>query len=423
LPAQGVVALLDFGGSGTGLTLADAGSNLEPIGETVRLTEFSGEQIDQAVLTHVLAVMSKSGQVDTASTTALGVLRRLRDQCRQAKERLSSETATVLAAELPGSRSDIRLTRTELESLIEGPFGAVVTALEEALDRNRIPPANLAAVATVGGGASIPLITDRLAERMRVPVVTTPLPQLTAAAGAALLAERGPAGDVPTGMATAPEAPTGRATAAWAAGAAGLAAGESATDGAASATFRALAWSQDDTGGQEVVPYAGTDYDYDAAGAGEGPQMDLVRDEQTADAEAAPLPWYRRPSLIFAAAATLLVLALGGLAITLTSNGGTPSPGQTSAPSPPAPAPPPPPQTVTVTGTPTTTVAPAPPPPTTTQAPTTTAPTTTTETTTTTTTTAPTTTTATTTTQPTTTPPTTTRTRRVPIFPFPRPGG
>lgn len=420
LPAEGVVALLDFGGSGTNITLADAASNFEPVGETVRVTEFSGDQIDQAILTHVLADISKSGGVDPAATTAVGALNRLRDECRQAKERLSADTATVLVAELPGYRSDIRLTRTELESLIEGPFGSVISGLEESLDANGIPAAKLSAVATVGGGAAIPLVTQRLSERLRVPLVTTGQPMLTTAAGAALLAEQGPAADAPTGMAAAADAPTGMAaaadaptgmaTAAWAAGAAGTAAGESATDGAQSATFRALAWSEDDTAGPEVVPYAGEEYGHDTAVAGARPPMEFRRDEETAAPEEAPLPWYRRPQLIFAAAAALLVLALSGLAVTLTSKSSTTNPSKTTAPAPtsaaPAPGTPPPPQTVTVTGdngqpTVVTTQAPPPPPPSSTAAPTTTPAQTTTTTTTqpTTTTTQPTT----TTTQPTTT--------------------
>ena len=61
LPTSGVVALLDFGGSGTSISLADAGTGLEPIGETVRLTDVAGEQIDQAVLTHVLDVIANTG--------------------------------------------------------------------------------------------------------------------------------------------------------------------------------------------------------------------------------------------------------------------------------------------------------------------------------------------------------------------------
>ncbi len=126
-----------------------------------------------------------------------------------------------------------------------------------------MPAASLAAVATVGGGAGIPLVTQRLSEQFRVPVITTPQSQLNVAAGAALLADRDLAADAPTGLAAAADAPTGIAPAAWAAGAAGLAAGESAADGAPSATFRALAWSQDDAPGAEPVPYTGEDYTAD----------------------------------------------------------------------------------------------------------------------------------------------------------------
>jgi hypothetical protein len=310
-----------------------------------------------------------------------------------------------------------------LEGLLEDPFGGVVAALQDSLDRNRIPAGNLAAVATVGGGASIPLITERLSERIRVPVVTTLRPQLNAGDGAAVLAVRGPAADAPTGMAAATDAATGMATAAWAAGAAGLAAGESASDGGQSATFRALAWSEDDSAGGEVVPYAGADYEYKAGAAGARPAMEFLQGEEPEEPQPEPLPWYRRPQLLFGAAATLLVLAVAGLAVTLTSKGSplntpktstpAPSPGNPSPGAPPAPG-----QTVTVTqpgnpGAPPPSPATpsAPPPATTTQPPvtttTTTQPTTTTTTTTytaTTTTTPPTT----TTTPPTTTAPTTT---------------
>jgi hypothetical protein len=250
---------------------------------------------------------------------------------------------------------------------------------------------------------------------MRAEVVTTPLPQLNIAAGAALLAARGPAADAPTGMAAAPDAPTGMAEAAWAAGAAGLAAGESAADGAASATFRALAWSEDDTVGEEPVPYAGADYEYDPEATSARPPMAFLRDEE-AEAPEEPLPWYRRPALIFGAAAVVALLAVGGLAYTLTSKSSGISPGESTTTAPPgqssvqpaSPGAPPTENTVTVTRSGSPGPQPAPPPP----APTTTAPPPTTTTTTppTTTTTTTTTTRTTTTTPPTTTtqPPTTT---------------
>lgn len=52
-PTDGVVALCDFGASGTTVTLANAGSDQAQIGPSVRYAEFSGDAIDQLILNHV----------------------------------------------------------------------------------------------------------------------------------------------------------------------------------------------------------------------------------------------------------------------------------------------------------------------------------------------------------------------------------
>ncbi|EID14480.1 Hsp70 family protein, partial [Mycolicibacterium phlei] len=232
LPSAGVVVLCDFGGSGTSITLADAAANFAPIGETIRYPDFSGDQIDQLLLNHVLAGLADAGGADPAGTAAVSSLARLRAEARLAKERLSAETATVVRAELPNATTDVRVTRTELEQLIAAPLDGALTAIEEALHRNNIPPANIAAVATVGGGANIPLVTQQLSTRLRAPVVTTQQSQLLAATGAALMADAAgeadaptglapAAADAPTGLAPAADAPTSMSAAAWAAGAAG----------------------------------------------------------------------------------------------------------------------------------------------------------------------------------------------------------
>ena len=189
----------------------------------------------------------------------------------------------MVPVELPGFNSDIRVTRTELENLIAGPLAGLLAAIEETLQRNNIPVGNISAMATVGGGANIPVVTQQLSERLRAPVVTTPQSQLNVAAGAALVADAGLAADatlVPTGMAAAADAPTSMAAAGWAAGAAGLAAAESASDGAASATFRALAWSQDDSPGGEPVPYSGEDYSFDPGPTDARPQVAFAHEEE-----------------------------------------------------------------------------------------------------------------------------------------------
>ena len=82
LPSQGVIALLDFGGSGTSITLADAGASFEPIDETTRYTDFSGDQIDQALLSHIVNGIAATGGIDPAATAAVGSLARLREECR-----------------------------------------------------------------------------------------------------------------------------------------------------------------------------------------------------------------------------------------------------------------------------------------------------------------------------------------------------
>jgi hypothetical protein len=423
LPGRGVIALVDLGGSGSSISLADAGANLDAIGQTVRYAEFSGDAIDQSLLDHVLQGIADANGTDPGSTAAVGSLTRLRDECRQAKERLSSETATAVPADLPDFRSDIRITRPELEQLIAGPLAGLIGAIEDTLQRSGVSIADVSAVATVGGGAAIPLITQRLSERLRAPVITTPEPALNVAAGAALVANVGLAADAPTGLSPAADVATAMAPAAWAAGAAGLAAGESADDGASSATFRALAWSQDDVTGGDPVPYTGEDYTsphaYGSATAARPAVAFSPAEEGYEDHP--PLPWYKRPALLFGVAAAAAVLAAGGLVVTLTSSSSDQPGTQTATPTPTttaAPVLPPPVTTVTVgpDGEATTTVSQPPPPPpapetttapvtTTTEAPTTTtAPPTTT-------TTAPTTTVPTTTAPTTTAPPTTTRSR------------
>ena len=66
VPSRGVIALCDFGGTGTSITLLDAARGYAPVGPTVRHTDFSGDLIDQALLTHV--VTDLSGAVGLPST-------------------------------------------------------------------------------------------------------------------------------------------------------------------------------------------------------------------------------------------------------------------------------------------------------------------------------------------------------------------
>ncbi len=161
-------------------------------GPTVRHPDFSGDLLDQALLAAVMANLPSTGSFGHSGTSAIGSLARLRAECRTAKERLSSGTVATLLDEVEGSNGDIRVTRADLHDAIGDSLANFTAFFEKTLGSNGIRGSDLAAVVSVGGGANLPVVSTMLSGRLRVQVVTTPRPQLTAAIGGALRAARGP---------------------------------------------------------------------------------------------------------------------------------------------------------------------------------------------------------------------------------------
>src|ERR1700744_1848242 len=192
LPAKGVVALLDFGGSGTSITLADAATDFTPIADTLRYEDFSGDLVDQALMVHALDNAGHSNGIDPASTAVVGQFASLREECRLAKERLSTDKATDLVIDLPGKRTRMELSRAELDGLIEERLEDLLSAFDDLLRRNRVRSRDLAAVAMAGGGAKIPVVAQRLSSHTKAAVVTAVQPAFATAVGAVMLSAKQP---------------------------------------------------------------------------------------------------------------------------------------------------------------------------------------------------------------------------------------
>lgn len=318
VPARGIIALCDVGGTGASITLADAGNGFQPVSPTVRHPDFSGGLIDQALLSRVVGELTAAGAVDLSGTSAIGSLGRLRAQCREAKERLSTAAVTSLPVDLPGRRTEVRITRPELDDVIREPLAGFLELLQETLQRNGIRPGDLVAVASVGGSARMPVLTTSLSEHLRVQVITPTQPELSAAIGAGLRAVRGLVPDGATAM-----APAAARVVPVDPGAAG------------SSTFRALAWSDADDVPEPVAPDPAA-FDHVDAEAYEPyaprPQLAFTDPGAEFDETAAVVPWYRRPLGMVAVGAVVVLAVLGTAAWYVLKNDESSQPATNPAP-------------------------------------------------------------------------------------------
>ncbi|ORW21422.1 Hsp70 family protein [Mycobacterium palustre] len=304
LAATGVVGLLDFGGTGTSATLVSLAGDFELVSPTMRYAAFSGDEIDQALLLKVFEELGHGSGLDPASTAAVGQLGLLREQCREAKERLSTEAVVEFTAELGGRRCTMKLTRDELGDLIHDRLSGFIYALDDMLARHKRRWADLSAVVTVGGGASIPLVTERLSVYSRRPVVSPSQPASAAATGALLLAARGEELDLRTrtsiGLQTA---------------AAGeiveLPAGDVLVIDDEALTDRELAWSQTEYPGDVRLPYSPAAFDEDGP-SGWSMRLNVI--------DPPPVRTWRRlrlSQLVIGICAVVAMTSIGGVAYTL----------------------------------------------------------------------------------------------------------
>lgn len=343
LPDEGIVGLLDFGGSGTSATLVNIAGDFELVSATMRYTALSGDEIDQELQLRAFEELGHGSGLDPGSTAGVGQLGELREQCRAAKERLSVDMATDIVAELGGRSCSLTVTQDDLEELIQDRLTGFIYAFDDMLVRYRKSWSDLAAVVTVGGGARIPLVTERLSMHGRTPILTPSQPAFAAACGALVLASRGGELDLRT------RTSIGLLATADAAGdVVDLGAGDVLVIDDEALTDRELAWSQTDDPGDLRMRFGGETYDEDGP-AGWSMRLNVI------DPPRERRPWRRLriSQLIIGMSAVVAMTAVGGVAYTLTgieNRQAPPAPSVAPPPAPsvkpaaPAPAAPPPPE-------------------------------------------------------------------------------
>lgn len=197
-PGQ-TIAVYDLGGGTFDAAILRRNDHgFEIIGRPEGVERLGGIDFDSAVLAHANRFLDGAiDHLDPRSPTDYAVLARLRAACTAAKEALSADTDTSIPISLPSTMSassaqsascEVRLTRSELETMIRPALADSVAALRRAVRSAGIRPSELAVVLLVGGSSRIPLVAQLVGAELGRPVAVDVHPKHAVALGAALAA-------------------------------------------------------------------------------------------------------------------------------------------------------------------------------------------------------------------------------------------
>ena len=203
-----VIAVYDLGG-GTfdAAVLRKTGDGWELLGEPEGIERLGGIDVDEAVYQHVRrSLVDEFSRLDPDDPAVMAAVARLRHECVEAKEALSTDTDASIPVLLPNVQTEVRLTRAELEAMIRPTLQDTVGAMQRALRSAGVGPDEVSAVLLVGGSSRIPLVAQLVSAEFGRPVAVDAHPKNAIALGAAMAAGRS-AGGEPTVVAPPPVPP------------------------------------------------------------------------------------------------------------------------------------------------------------------------------------------------------------------------
>ena len=181
-------AVYNFGGATFEAAIVRrSGEQLELVGVGEANERLGGNDFDQMIFTHVDASLGGSvSKADRRDPQTRPRQVRLRLECRRAKESLSSDNETLVPVALHELDTEVRLSRTEFESLIRPRVNETIRSLERAVDSAGINMEQVARVLLLGGTSRIPLVAEMVGLTTSRPISLDPYPKLSVAIGASL---------------------------------------------------------------------------------------------------------------------------------------------------------------------------------------------------------------------------------------------
>jgi molecular chaperone DnaK (HSP70) len=185
------IAVYDLGGGTFDVAiLKKTGAQaFEPIGRPEGIERLGGADFDDAVFGHVAAhAVDAFAGLDTTDPGVLLALSRIRRECTEAKEALSFDSEASIPVLLPGTQSQVRIVRTEFESMINGSVRQTIATLRHTIKTAGIDKDDLAAILLIGGSSRVPLVAQLLSEEMTRPLAIDSDPKTSISLGAAFAA-------------------------------------------------------------------------------------------------------------------------------------------------------------------------------------------------------------------------------------------
>jgi hypothetical protein len=199
------------GGSAAGGGSAASAAGFTVAGRPEGIERLGGADFDAAVYAHVdQALGGTLSALDPDDPVAVQAAARLRLECVDAKEALSRDGDVAIPVVLPGTAAlahTVRLTRSELETMVRPGLVATLAALRRALAGAGVAAEDVHAVLLVGGSSRIPLVAQMVSAELGRPVAVDAHPKHVVAQGAAVAAARVGAAVVPVGPPAAPVVP------------------------------------------------------------------------------------------------------------------------------------------------------------------------------------------------------------------------
>ena len=186
------IAVYDFGGGTFDITIMETGDGVFEVLSTNGDTHLGGSDMDRALVDYLAEEFKKENGIDLRDDVK--ALQRLYEAAENAKIELSSKLQTdinlpyIAVVNNEPKHLEIKLTRSQLERLIEPIIDKTFVSCKQALEDAKLKSTDINHIVLVGGTTRIPLIRKKVEEFFGKPAERGVDPMECVAVGAAIQA-------------------------------------------------------------------------------------------------------------------------------------------------------------------------------------------------------------------------------------------